>query len=221
MAKYEDDEEDVVDDDEDESTRIISVLAETNRRDRWAVSARTSMLTVLARSYFDFRKVEADGDVVELNIICVCGHITLVVPEGTKVQLSGFSFLASANSDVLDAPETPSPLPKLKVNATTVFGRISIRTPNAQDLAPALAAAELAAATSATAATTPASDGDVVEATGTWQELPEPEDAAAPADDDPAADAPSTALAAESTPATGPTPAAEPAERTAETVGAA
>lgn len=133
--KYEEEPEEELEDEPDVS-RIISVLAETNRRDRWTIAPNTSMVTFLARSHFDFRQVEAEGDVVVLDIICVFGHMTIVVPEGTKVQLSGFSFLASANCDVASPEDTTSPLPKIVVNATTVFGRISIRTPNAADLAP-------------------------------------------------------------------------------------
>ena len=133
--KHEEEPEEELEDEPDVS-RIISVLAETNRRDRWTVAPNTSMVTFLARSHFDFRQVEAEGDVVVIDIICVFGHVTIVVPEGTKVQLSGFSFLASANCDVASPEDTTSPLPKIVVNATTVFGRISIRTPNAADLAP-------------------------------------------------------------------------------------
>lgn len=133
--KFEEEPEDEVED-EPNVSRIISVLAETNRRDRWTVAPNTSMVTFLARSHFDFRQVEAEGKVVELDITCVFGNITIVVPEGTKVQLSGFSFLATANCDVASPEDATSPLPKIVVNATTVFGRISIRTPNAADLAP-------------------------------------------------------------------------------------
>jgi hypothetical protein len=131
-----------------ETSRIISVLAETNRRDRWTVAPSTSMFTFLARSHFDFRQVEAESDVVELNIVCGFGKVTIVVPEGTKVQLSGFSFLASANCDVASPEDATSPLPKIVINANTVFGRISIRTPNAADLAPAVEATATDAATS-------------------------------------------------------------------------
>ena len=136
-----------------ESSRIISVLAETNRRDRWTVPPRTAMITFLARSFFDFRKAEAAGNTVVLDITCVFGKVTLVVPEGTDVELSGFSFLASATSDVASSDESTSHLPKLVIVAHTVFGRICVRTPNDAELGiiPAADAAAIAEAPSGTA----------------------------------------------------------------------
>ena len=125
---------DEVQSDEVESSRIISVLAESKRRDRWTVAPRTSMFTVLARSFFDFRKAEAIGKTVEMNVTCVFGKVTIVVPEGTDVELSGFSFLASATSDVVSSDESSSHLPKLIIVANTVFGRICVRTPNDEEL---------------------------------------------------------------------------------------
>ena len=79
----------VAEDEELESIRIISVLAETSRRDRWTVAPCTGMITFLARSFFDFRKAEAIGKTVEMNVTCVFGKVTIVVPEGTDVELSG------------------------------------------------------------------------------------------------------------------------------------
>jgi hypothetical protein len=113
----------------EESTTIISVLAQSNRRDRWTVAPHTSMFTLLARSFFDFRQAETTGKAVEIAVTCVFGKVTLVVPEGTDVQLSGISFLASATSDVASSDE-PSSRPKLIVTAHTVFGKLCVRTPN-------------------------------------------------------------------------------------------
>ncbi len=119
--------------DDVESSRIISVLAESKRRDRWTVAPRTSMFTVLARSFFDFRKAEATGDTVEINVVCVFGKVTLIVPEGTDVELSGMSFLASATCEVAASDTEPSHLPKLVVVGHTVFGKLSVRTPIPED----------------------------------------------------------------------------------------
>lgn len=161
MADVEVDAEEVV-----ESSRIISVLAETNRRDRWTVPPRTAMVTFLARSFFDFRKAEAAGNTVVLDITCVFGKVTIVVPEGTDVELSGFSFLASATSDVASPDESTSHLPKLVIVAHTVFGRICVRTPNDGELgiiaatgAAAIGAAAIAELSSAWTDTTDASSG--------------------------------------------------------------
>lgn len=118
-----------VEEEEVESTVIMSVLAESNRRDRWTVAPNTSMFTLLARSFFDFRKAETSGETVQISVTCLFGKVTLVVPEGTDVQLSGFSFLASTTSDVVCSDE-PSTLPKLIVTANTVFGKLCVRTPN-------------------------------------------------------------------------------------------
>lgn len=121
----------MADDDENENTtsRIVSVLAGCDRRDRWWLAPSTSLVSMFARSYLDLRDVVTDpsADVIEMNVICAIGTVTIVVPEGTDVTLSGTSLLASSGS-LVEQGSGMSILPRIVITATTVLGRMQVQT---------------------------------------------------------------------------------------------
>lgn len=120
-------------DDEDLTySSIKTVLGGARRDERWHLTDEVDVLTILGSGRFDLRDVETSGrDVVEINVTCVLGVVDLVVPVGTMVVLDGTSFLASAKSRV--AGGCSSELPRLEVTATTVLGRVRVRTKDAAD----------------------------------------------------------------------------------------
>jgi hypothetical protein len=121
----------MADDDEDDGgySRIISVVAGCDRRDRWWLAGTTSVVSLFARSHLDLREVVTDPgvEVVDLTVLCVTGSVTIVVPEGTDVTLSGTSLLASSVC-LVAAGATASHLPRIEITATTVLGRIRVVT---------------------------------------------------------------------------------------------
>jgi hypothetical protein len=117
------------DDDAITTSRIISVLAGCDRRDRWWLAPSTSLVSMFARSYLDLRDVVTDpsADVIEMNVLCAIGTVTIVVPEGTDVTLSGTSLLASSGS-LVEQGSGLSMLPRIVITATTVLGRMQVQT---------------------------------------------------------------------------------------------
>ncbi len=137
-------------DDEDVTySSIKTVLGGARRDQRWHLTDEVDVLTLLGSGRFDLRDVETSGrDVVEISVTCVLGVVDLVVPVGTMVVLDGASFLASAKSRV--AGGCPSELPRLEVTATTILGRVRVRTIESDDepcdaeaAAPVVAATEI------------------------------------------------------------------------------
>jgi hypothetical protein len=117
------------DDDDTTTSRIISVLAGCDRRDRWWLAPSTSLVSLFARSYLDLRDVVTDpgADVIEMTVLCAIGTVTIVVPEGTDVTLSGTSLLASSGS-LVEQGSGLSMLPRITITATTVLGRMQVQT---------------------------------------------------------------------------------------------
>lgn len=112
---------------EESYSSIKTVLGGARRDQRWHLTDEVDVLTLLGSSRFDLRDVETSGcDVVEISVTCVLGVVDLVVPAGTMVVLDGTSFLASAKSRV--AAGGGSHLPRLEVTATTILGRVRVRT---------------------------------------------------------------------------------------------
>lgn len=119
--------DDTTDAEEETYSLIRTVLGSTKRTDRWHLTDEVSVLTALGRAEFDLRgAVPTDSPVVEVSITCVLGGVSLWVPHGTLVVLDGTSFLASASSQVV--PGDCDRLPRIEVTATTVLGRVRVRS---------------------------------------------------------------------------------------------
>ena len=124
-------------DDDSTYSAIKTVLGTTRRDQHWHLTDEVDITTVLGRSRFDLRDVETSGqDVVEVEVTCLLGGVDLIVPVGTVVVLDGTSFLAAARSRV--AAGASSALPRLEVTATTVLGRVRVRSLD-EDLVDAVA----------------------------------------------------------------------------------
>jgi hypothetical protein len=119
--------------DEDGSTqepvsRIVAVIGGTRRRDQWLLAPETQVVSVLGHTMLDLRQVECHASTVEMTILSVLGGVTILVPDGTEVRLSGATYLGSSDSAVTHADAAPG-LPRLIVTATTVLGRVRVVSP--------------------------------------------------------------------------------------------
>ncbi len=110
---------------EHDTSRIVSVFGGNRRRSRWLLAGDTSVLNVFGRSCLDLREVECRSDEVAMAVVAVLGSVTILVPEGADVRLSGASFLASSDCLVVGT-DAASPLPPLMVTATTIMGRTKV-----------------------------------------------------------------------------------------------
>jgi hypothetical protein len=110
---------------EPDTSRIISVFGGNRRRSRWLLAGDTSVVNVFGRSCLDLREVECPSGEVAMTVLAVLGSVTILVPEGADVRLSGASFLASSDCLVVRT-DGASPLPPLMVTATTIMGRTKV-----------------------------------------------------------------------------------------------
>lgn len=107
--------------------RIVSVFGGNKRRNRWLLASDTTVFNVCGRSILDLRLAETRSDRVEMTVLAVLGSVMVVVPEGSDVRLSGSSFLASSDCLVEHTGEA-SHLPPIMVTATTVLGRMIVKS---------------------------------------------------------------------------------------------
>ncbi len=107
--------------------RIMSVFGANMRRNRWLLASDTTVFNVCGRSILDLRLAETRSDRVEMTVLAVLGSVMVVVPEGSDVRLSGSSFLASSDCLVEHTGEA-SHLPPIMVTATTVLGRMIVKS---------------------------------------------------------------------------------------------
>jgi hypothetical protein len=113
--------------------RIMSVIGGSRRAGRWTVPATTSVIAVFGRSVIDMRQAASDADEISITTISAFASLTLLVPEGAKVEPAGTAILASSLCQV-PASNRPCELPPIRVEAMTVLGKLRVLTVTDEEL---------------------------------------------------------------------------------------
>jgi len=111
----------------DSNAKIFSVVGGCRRSGRWLVPAKTKMMTLFGRAVIDLRHAQTAAEEIEFTCLSVFANITFLVPEGAEVRPSGLAIFGSSRSTV-PLSDTPCELPPMSIDATTVFGRLRVRT---------------------------------------------------------------------------------------------
>lgn len=173
----------------DANAKIFSIIGSGSRSGRWLVPARTNMKTLFGRAVIDLRDAQSSAEEIEFTCLSILANVTFIVPEGAEVRPSGMAIFGSSRSTV-PLSDKECDLPAISVDATTIFGRLRIRTTELDPAkeakkarkaerkkAPAPVAAEPAPAAAPVAEPAPAEAADS-------------DSAESPADDTPKAEAP-------------------------------
>ena len=100
---------------------VVSILGGQEKRGRWRVAPRVSVLNLLGGSEIDLNDAELSGTVTELNIYSILGGCELRVPHGVDVEVSGFAALGG--NDVKLDDETASPdAPTIHLRLVSILG---------------------------------------------------------------------------------------------------
>ena len=109
------------------NAQIISVIGGCRRAGRWLVPSKTKVMTFFGRATIDLREAQTTAEELAFDCMSAFASITFIVPEGAEIRPSGMAILASARSDV-PVEVGGSHLPKIAIDAITLFGRFRIVT---------------------------------------------------------------------------------------------
>jgi hypothetical protein len=106
---------------------ILGILGGGDRRGRWRVAERVTVINVLGGADLDLREATLAGPEVHITVISLLGGSDIVVPEGVHVELSSFAFLGGDELK-LEGPEPPPGAPVVHVRTVSILGGTDVKT---------------------------------------------------------------------------------------------
>jgi hypothetical protein len=109
------------------SSIVLGVLGGGDRRGRWRVPARLTVVNVMGGADLDLREAVLDGPEVEITVWSLMGGSDILVPEGVHVELGGFAVMG-ANDLRVGGDEPPPGAPVVRVKAWSLMGGTDVKT---------------------------------------------------------------------------------------------
>jgi hypothetical protein len=106
---------------------VLGILGGGDRRGRWRVPERMTVVNVLGGADLDLREATLAAPEVEIRVFSLLGGSDVIVPEGVHVELGGFAILGG-NDLKLTGPAPPPGAPVVRVRAWSLLGGTDVKT---------------------------------------------------------------------------------------------
>ena len=106
---------------------VLGILGAGDRRGRWRVAQRVTVVNVLGGADLDLREATLAAPEITIWAISLFGGSDIVVPEGVHVELSSFA-LFGADKLKLEGPEPEPGAPVVHVRTVSLFGGTDVMT---------------------------------------------------------------------------------------------
>jgi Domain of unknown function (DUF1707)/Cell wall-active antibiotics response 4TMS YvqF len=107
---------------------ITAVLGNETRKGRWVVPPRMNVRSVLGDCHLEMQQAVIGQQVTTVNARVRLGSVTIYVPDGVDVRLTGRAVLGSKASEVHGVPEPGAPM--LVVHCDVLLGSITVKRPD-------------------------------------------------------------------------------------------
>jgi hypothetical protein len=104
---------------------IVSVFGDITRTGSWPPRRTTSPVAVFGDIDLDLRQATMPPGEVIINAVAPFGNIDVLVPEGARVDVGGFTLFGSKKVAVGDAPANESAA-VIRVRGFTLFGSLKV-----------------------------------------------------------------------------------------------
>ena len=115
-----------------ESTRtvssIVTFFGHRRQTGRWRLPSALRARALFGDLHLDLREVTVHDDVVDISATTLFGNLTVDVPEGVEVELTGFDVLGDRDLRLAAVPRRPG-TPLIRVRAHGLLGDVYVRTP--------------------------------------------------------------------------------------------
>jgi hypothetical protein len=105
----------------------VSVMGGTDRKGRWRIAARSTVINLMGGSDLDLRDALIDSNETVITVVSVMGGSDIIVPEGVEVELGGFALMGGNDLEV-DGPRPRPGAPVVRVRAFSLMGGTDVKT---------------------------------------------------------------------------------------------
>ena len=106
---------------------VLGILGGGDRRGRWRVAPRVTVVHVLGGADLDLREATLTAPEVTIWVISIFGGSDIVVPEAVHVELSSFALFGGDDLK-LEGPEPEPGAPVVHVRTVSLFGGTDVTT---------------------------------------------------------------------------------------------
>ena len=100
---------------------VISVMSGHDKRGRWRLGPRCTVLNVMGGSDIDLNDAELSGPLTELRMYSIMGGGEIHVPHGVDVQVSNFALMGG-NDVTLGDEVAPPGAPRIHIRLVSIMG---------------------------------------------------------------------------------------------------
>lgn len=109
---------------------VVAIMGGETRKGRWRPSRRTNAIAVMGGIDIDLREAElADG--AEFLAVGIMGAVSIVVPEGVSVEMSGLALMGGNSGPDDRIPPLPH-APHVRVRAFSLMGGVVVERKKAR-----------------------------------------------------------------------------------------
>ena len=105
---------------------IISIMGGNERRGRWRIANRCTVLNIMGGSNLDLCDAELSGQVTELNFFSLMGGGEIRVPDDVRVDISKFALMGGHEVRLGDAAPPPTS-PLIRIRLVSIMGGAQVR----------------------------------------------------------------------------------------------
>ncbi|GAA3753570.1 DUF1707 domain-containing protein [Plantactinospora mayteni] len=107
--------------------RLVAIFGNESRKGRWPVPARLEAQSIFGECHIELQDTTLSHPVVTIEATAIFGSVTIFVPEGVEVRLTGTAIFGSKESKLRGT--APPGGPVLEVNSKVIFGSVTVRPP--------------------------------------------------------------------------------------------
>ncbi len=108
--------------------QLSAILGNETRKGHWQVPARIEARSLLGDCHLELQDAVLTSHVTVIEARATLGSVTIFVPDGVEVRLSGKAILGAKSSKLDHAPLPGAPV--IEVQATAILGSVTVQPPS-------------------------------------------------------------------------------------------